>query len=67
MVDNINDYMIGEKMLTKEDLLKFISDVVNNKDDYKEQRHKFAQKMFKYKKRLKYQPFFCLFFYIKFM
>ncbi len=49
LVDNINDYMIGEKMLTKKDLLKFISDVVNNKDDYKEQRHKFAQKMFKYK------------------
>ena len=50
LVDNLDDYMIGDKMLSKNDFDNFISNVKNNKDKYKEQRAKFVKKMFKYKK-----------------
>ena len=49
LVDNINDYLVGEKMTTKEDFYNFINQVSNNDDKYKQQRRKFNSKMNKYK------------------
>lgn len=50
LVDNLDDYMIGDKMISKRDFDNFILNVKNNKDEYKEKRAKFVKKMFKYKK-----------------
>ena len=43
-MNNPLDYMPGHHMYTKQDLLNFISDVSNNRDEYNDER-KFVRKI----------------------
>lgn len=47
-VDNLEDYIGGQKIYNKEDFYKFLSDVSDNKDEYAEMRKKCFDKIFKY-------------------
>ena len=48
LVEDIDSYMIGKKMKSKEDFNDFLEEIINGKDQYKKEREKFAKKMHKY-------------------
>lgn len=48
LVEDIDSYMIGKKMKSKEEFNDFLEDIINGKDQYKKEREKFAKKMHKY-------------------
>ena len=48
LVEDIDSYMIGKKMKSKEEFNDFLQEIINGKDQYKKEREKFAKKMHKY-------------------
>lgn len=48
LVEDIDNYMIGKKMKSKEDFNNFLEEIINEKDPYKKEREKFTKKMHKY-------------------
>ena len=47
-IDNIQDYMAGEKIKNIEDLYVFIDNVIKNNDLYKKERNEMKNKFNKY-------------------
>lgn len=42
-VDNPEDFLVGEKIFTLEDLMRFCEDVINEKDQYKDKRENICE------------------------
>ena len=45
IIKNPLDYMPGEKLYSLQDIMRFISDVVQGKDDFREERAEMRKKM----------------------
>ncbi|GEP65540.1 hypothetical protein CBE01nite_33080 [Clostridium beijerinckii] len=47
-VDNVEDYLVGDKIFTFNDMIKFIENVASNNDVFKDRRSKLIKWLYKY-------------------